>query len=246
MTSRREYESVEEYLERLRDGLSMLPASEREQTYRELAQHVQAIIDEEVSTGEDRETAIRAALKKFGDPEKIGQKVGSDYWRRNINFYRAPFQPRSLVRLAGESPMGTLLAGMVLTGWLQILAMMITLVFEVSPAFWIVLGAISGVPIGVASGWNWAKGKTQNSARVLKKPWKRWTREHFGFLAIGIVIVLIVAILFVLDSHLALHSKRSLVMNLAMVIAELAIACSSQPFFSSHLKKAQSELQADE
>jgi uncharacterized membrane protein len=150
MPSRRDDEQLTEYLARLRNALEALPKSEREEAYRELSQHVESLVNEAVLTGDKEETAVRDALERFGDPEKIGQKIASDYWAQAF----CQMQQRKRVRRPwfenNLSWLSALIFGFAFNTLLH---------FHWSPAAVISLSVTIGPLFGATSGWRQAQAR---------------------------------------------------------------------------------------
>ena len=76
---------VDAYLAGVARQLAALPADERDEELRELRQHLDALVAGYRATGLEPEAAARAAVERFGEPERIGRglrKVADRYRRR--------------------------------------------------------------------------------------------------------------------------------------------------------------------
>lgn len=208
MPSRREHErQLTEYLARLQVGLLGMPTKERDEAYRELAQHVEALVDEAISAGGDRDEATRIALQRFGEPELIGRKVVLDYARRS---YRAPAW--------------ILTAGMVLMASLQGVVTVSAVALNLSVPTAMTLGAGSGIPLGLATAWvsvnsgarNGLTGTVGGNGQSL---WARWVRRHRYLLLMTMIMLLSTAMVLEFRLPIIHGLRRDVEQNTAMVLS---------------------------
>lgn len=76
MSSGREFQSVEEYFERLRGLLIGMPQAEIDEAVEEMAPHLQALVAAERDAGASEDEAVKNAIAKFGEPKAIARKIG--------------------------------------------------------------------------------------------------------------------------------------------------------------------------
>lgn len=184
MPSRREDEQLTEYLIRLRAALEGLPVSERQEAYRELAQHVEALAEAEVSAAGERESAIPSALQKFGNPETVGQRVVKEYWSRMFRL-----QPKRRVYQLPDALLGALMG---LCGGISV---PIEHTFQFSGYVLAGVAAAYGSLLGIATGWQWARLKMRNGfERHQKTSSLHWVRSHPALSALIGLELLVLAI----------------------------------------------------
>jgi HAAS domain-containing protein len=75
MDSPREKAPVDDYLARLNAELIPMPLVERRALLHELRQHLEGLAAAHRELGAAPEAAVLAALRQFGDPVRIGQRL---------------------------------------------------------------------------------------------------------------------------------------------------------------------------
>lgn len=191
MNAPSQYDLVTEYLARLQVGLLRLPAKEREEAYRELAQHVEALVADAADAGGDQEEAVRKALDKFGEPEKIGRKVANDYWRKELRdgaIFRMICSPNTVSIVNAFTWFGVAVA----------------LNFgESRPIlplpYLLPLVALCGVPLGICTGAIWAQRKLDPQSDPRRKSRAmRWAERHTIAFFAGLSILALLFLIYVL------------------------------------------------
>lgn len=84
MNPRREFQSLDAYLDYVRQLMLSIPKAERDEALKEMAQHLQALAEAEEAAGALSDQAVRNAVAWFGDPDR----VASLYRREWLHRYR--------------------------------------------------------------------------------------------------------------------------------------------------------------
>ena len=74
---------INAYLSQVSRRLACLPPDEREQELAEVQQHVSDIAEANIELGMQREEAVAASLRQFGNPAYIGKQLARS-WRRGV------------------------------------------------------------------------------------------------------------------------------------------------------------------
>ena len=165
-------EPLTEYLARLQVGLLGLPAKERDEAYRELAQHVESLVDQAAAAGGDKQETVRAALAKFGDPKEIGEALVYRRWAEVF----AKMEPRRRIRRRWIVPEQLLpIAG----GLYAVASVLLERAFHFRGLPLIIFAVLWGAVFGVVTGWYWA----QRAQRGDVKEQRGW--ERVGVFLIG-------------------------------------------------------------
>jgi uncharacterized membrane protein len=90
MPSRRDEETLREYIGRLGKYLSKLPANEREEALREIRHHLDLLIEDKRFVGSNSHEAIQAALQQFGNPKRIAWLM---FWENALKGWRGSGAP---------------------------------------------------------------------------------------------------------------------------------------------------------
>ena len=81
MFSQFDNEEVETYFHRLNAQLKKMPPEDRAELHQELRQHLDALAAAHEELGATPEEAARAALRRFGDPKRLGRKMFQEWWQ---------------------------------------------------------------------------------------------------------------------------------------------------------------------
>lgn len=76
-------EEWDDYLRRLHRPLRGLPPDARAEAQQELRQHLDALVAAHRELGATEDAAVRAALRSFGDPARVGRRLVREWQRKH-------------------------------------------------------------------------------------------------------------------------------------------------------------------
>lgn len=66
---------LEKYLSQIEKQLATLPAEQRQEELREIRSHLQQMIEDNITRGQDADRAVAKALEQFGSAHKVGREL---------------------------------------------------------------------------------------------------------------------------------------------------------------------------